>query len=104
MQYMPVFSPLQPLPSQVPVKRSHYRVTSGHLMSRDVISCRVTASSSELQPLGNEMYSIRQFSALYSHFQVTSGQMTSLPVTSGHLRSGDVISCHVTASSCELQP
>jgi len=49
------------------------------------------------------MYSIRQFSAFYSHFQVTSGQMTSLGITSGHLRSRDVISCHVTASSCELQ-
>ena len=31
--------------------------------------------------------------ALYRHFQVTSGQMTSLP---GHFRSADVISCHVT--------
>jgi len=29
--------------------------------------------------------------------------MTSLPVTSGHLRSSDVISWHVTDSSCELQ-
>jgi len=50
------------------------------------------------------MYSIRQFSAFHSHFQVTSGQITLLP---GHLRSPglrDVISCHLTASSCELQP
>jgi len=50
------------------------------------------------------MCSIRQFSAFYSHFLVTSGKMTSLRVTSGHLRLRDVISCHVTASSCELQP
>ena len=42
--------------------------------------------------------------AFYSHFKVTSGQMTSLPVTSGHFRSRDIISCHVTATSCELQP
>jgi len=27
------------------------------------------------------MYSIPELSAYYSHFQVTSGQMTSLPVT-----------------------
>jgi len=108
--------------------------------------------------VGSEMYSICLFSAFYSYFQVTSGQMTSLPglflspeitwrhflsrdclllratglqevkrtvyvsfrpstatsrwlpaksrrfwVTSGHLRSRDVISFHVTASSCELQ-
>jgi len=50
------------------------------------------------------MYSIRHFSAFYSHFEVTTGQMTSLP---GHFRSPDVtdvISCHATASFCELQP
>jgi len=48
------------------------------------------------------MYSIRQFSAFYSHFQVTSGEMTSLP---GHFRLPEVrdISCHVTAYCCELQ-
>jgi len=50
------------------------------------------------------MHSIREFWAFYSHFQVTSCQMSSLPVTSGHLSSRDVISCHVTASSCEIQP
>jgi len=50
------------------------------------------------------MYNIRQLLCFYSHFQVTSGQMTSLAVTYGHLRSRDVISCHVTASWCELQP
>ena len=44
------------------------------------------------------MYSVRQFSAFYSHFQVTSGQMTSLRGHFGHLRSRDVISRHVTAS------
>jgi len=33
------------------------------------------------------MYSIRQCSAFYSHFQVTSAQMTSLP---GHFRSPEV--------------
>jgi len=107
----------------------------------------------------SQTHSIRLFSAFYSHFQMTSGQMTSLPghfcspevtrrhflshdclllratvlykvkrtvyasfrpstvtskwlpmkgrdlrVTSAHLRSRDVISCNVTASTCELQP
>jgi len=49
------------------------------------------------------MYTKHKFLALYSHFQVTSGEM-SLP---GHIRSvgsHDVNSCHVTATSCELQP
>jgi len=143
---------------------SLFQVTSGQMSlpghfrspgSRDVISCHVTASSCELALVGSEGWSIRQFSAFYSHFQVTSGQITSLPVTwghvmsfpvtwlppptsyglvasemysirqfsafyshsqvtsvkwrhfrftSGHLRSCDVICCHVTASSCEIQP
>jgi len=50
------------------------------------------------------MYSICQFSALYSHFNLTSSKMTPLQGTFGHLRLCDIISCHVTASSCELQP
>jgi len=91
--------------------------TSRWLPSNDVTSeslpitwGHVTFSATWLPPpasyslVGIEMYSIRKFSAFYSHFQVTSGQMTSLSVTSGHLRSCDVISCHVTASYCELQP
>jgi len=140
------------------MKWRHLRVTSGHLRSRDVTFCHVTASSCEQQPC-RKMYSIRQFSTFYSHFQVTSDQMMLLPghfrlpkvtwrhflshhsfllrataleevkctvyasfwpststsrwlpvkwrhfrVTFGHLWSRDVISCHVTESSCELQP
>jgi len=78
---------------------SRFQVTAGQmtslsshfwsLRSRDVISRQVTASSCELHSLaGSEMYSIRQFSAFYSHFQVTSGQMTSLP---GHSRSVELM-------------
>jgi len=52
----------------------------------------------------SQTHSGRQFSTFYSHFQVTSGQITSLPVTSGDLRPHDVISCDVIASSCEIQP
>ena len=52
-------------------------------------------------PVKAETYPKPKFSAFYSHFQVTSSQMTSLP---GHLRSREVISCHVNTSSYELQP
>ena len=34
------------------------------------------------------MYTKREFSAFYSHFQVTSGEMTSLP---GHFLSREVM-------------
>jgi len=135
------------------VKWRHLRVTSGHIRSRDVISCHVTASSCKLQPcrkwnvqctpvfglpqplpgdfrsndvtskslpvtwsnvtsfavtwpspasnslVGSQMHSTCQFSAFYSHFKVTSGKWRHFR----HLRSSDVISCHVT-TSCELQP
>ena len=66
------------------------------------VTCPPPSASYSL--VGSEMYGIRQFSAFYNHFQVTSGQMTSLP---GHFLSHevtDVISCYVTASSCVLQP
>ena len=50
------------------------------------------------------MYTKREFSAFYSHFQVTSGESTSLRVTCGHVRSRDVISYHVTATSSSYSP
>jgi len=153
-QFLALYSHLQ-----VVVKWHHFWVTSGHIRSRHVISCHVTASSCELQPcgkwnppylpvfgilqllpghfrsnditsgslpvtgghvisfpvtwlpppvsyslVGSEIYSVSLFSALYRHFQVTSGKWRHLRVTSGYLKSRDIISCHVTASSCELQP
>jgi len=137
-----------------PLKLRHFRVTSGHLRSRDVIFCCVTASSCELQPcrkwkvqytpvfgllqtlpgdfrqkdvtfgsllviwghatsllvtwlpppasynlVGSEMYSVCQFSAFYSHFQLTSGQMTILP---GHFRSPEVTRHHFLSRDCLL--
>jgi len=91
----------------LPVKWCHFRITSGYVRSRDVIYCHVTASSCELQPCRKSNAQYTPALAFYSDFKVTSGQMTSLPchfhVTSSHLRSRDVISCYVTASSCELQ-
>jgi len=50
------------------------------------------------------MYRIREFSAFYSLFQVTSGEMTLLP---GHFRSSEITWRHFLsrdASYCELQP
>jgi len=60
---------------------------------------RASYSSVEAQT-----YTKHEFSAFYSHLQMTSGEMTSLPVTSGRAWSRDAIFCHVTAFSCELQP
>jgi len=51
-------------------------------------------------PVRVETYPKREFSAFYSHFLVTSGEMMSLQ---GHFRSCDLISGDVTASTCELQ-
>jgi len=45
------------------------------------------------------MYSICQFSAFYRHFQVTSGQMTSLP---DHFRSPEVTWRHFLSRDCLL--
>jgi len=53
-----------------------------------------TASCSLVE---SEMYSIHEFSAFYSHFQVTSGQMTSLP---GPFRSREVTWCHFLSRDC----
>jgi len=77
------FGLLQPLPGEF---RSN-DVTSGHLSH--VTSFPVTC----LPPtviyglVGSEKYTIREFSVFCSHFQVTSGEMTSLP---GHFRSPEV--------------
>jgi len=156
---MPVLGFLQPLPGDFranDVTSESLLVTWGHVTSFPITWPPPPASYSLV---GSQTDSIRQFSAFYSHFQLTSGQMTSLPghfrslevtwrhftsrdglllratalqevkhtvhasfqpstatsrwlpvkwrhfwVTSGHLRSQNVIFCHVTASSCELEP
>jgi len=104
IQYTPVFGLLQTVPGDF---RSNdgasvsLPITWGHVTSFPVTWLPPPASYTIVK---GEMYSIRQFLAFYSHFQVTSSQMTSFPgdfwspeVTWGHL-------CHVTASPCELQP
>ena len=50
------------------------------------------------------MYTKHKLPAFYSLFQVTSGQMMPLRVTSNHVRSRDVISSHMSSISCKLQP
>jgi len=87
---------------------SHFQVTSrslpvtwDHVTSFTVTWLPQPASNSLVK---SQTHSIHQFSAFYSHFQMTCGQLTSLPVTSCHLRSRDVIFCHLTASSCKQQP
>jgi len=98
VQYTPVFGLLQPLPDNF---RSNddtsgsLPVTWGHMTSFPVTWLCPHASYSLA---GSEIYSIRQFSAFYSHFQVPSVQMTSLPVTWGQVTS------FPDAFSCVLKP
>jgi len=86
----------------LPVKWRHFRslrIMLGHVTSFTVTWLPPSVSYSLV---GAEAHPKREFSAFYSHFQVTFGQMTSLPVTSGHVRSRDVICCHLNATSCKL--
>jgi len=84
--------------SRFPVKGRQFRP----LRSRDVISCHVTASCKlQLCRKSNTVYaSFRPSIATSRWLQV---KLRHFRVTSGHLRSLDAISCHVTASSCKLQ-
>jgi len=91
-----VFGPLPPL-SWLQVKWHHFRplaVTWRHFLSHDRHILRVLAMWEHRRPKC-------ELSASYSHFRVTFAQMTSLP---GQFRSRDIILCHLTAMSCELQP
>jgi len=49
--------------------------------------------------VGSKMYSILKFSAFYNHFQVSSGEMTSL---SGHFWSPEITWCHFLSRDCFL--
>jgi len=104
VRYMPVFVPLQPLPGDF----HSNDLTSGSLPGTrgQVTSFPVTwlTPPASYSLVGIEMYSIRQYSALYSHFQVTSVKWRHFRGASGPLRSRDVISRQVTTSHYELQP
>jgi len=86
-----------------PVKWHHFRVTSGYLMSRDVISCQVTAFFIELQPC--RKWNV-QHTRVFDLLHPLQGDFIwcHLWITSGDVRSRDVVSCHVTASSCKRLP
>ena len=95
-QYTQVFGLLQPLSGEFlsnDVTSGSLPVTWGHVMSFPVTWLPPPASHSLV---GRETHSIREFSAFYSYFQVTSGQMTSLP---GHFRSPQVTWCHLAYTS-----
>jgi len=85
----------------LPVKLCHFRVTSGHLRSRDVISCHGTDSCCKIQPCRK---SNEPKAPVFSPLQPLPAEFRKNGITSGYLRSLHIISFHVTASSCELQP
>jgi len=104
VQYSPVFGLLQPLPGDFwsyDVTSGSLPVTWGHVTSFPVMWLPPPANYSLV---GSEMYSILQFSAFYSHSRWLPVKWHHFRVTFGHLRSRDIIFCHVTSSSCELQP
>jgi len=73
--------------SWFPVKWHPVRVTFGHARSRDIISCHVTATSGELQPFRSSYVPKTRLIGLLQPLGVNSGQMTSLPVSWGHVTS-----------------
>jgi len=102
-----VYASLQPSTATyrwLPVKWHHFRVTSGHIRSRDIISCHVTPSNCELQPFRklNVQYTLvfGLLQALEGEFRSNDVTSWSLPVTWGR----ETFSCHVTPSYCKLKP
>jgi len=98
-QYTQVFVLLQPLPGDFhsnDVTSGSLPVTWGHVTTFPVTWLPPPAS---YKLVGSEMYSTRQFSTFHSHFQATSGQMTSLP---GHFRSPEVTGRHFLSPDCLL--
>jgi len=72
----------------LPVKWRHFLVTFGHVRARNFTSCEVTTTSCELKPLKKLKCTQKlDLYAFYSHFHVTSSQMTSLL---GHFRSREI--------------
>jgi len=75
----------------LPIKWRHFRVTSSHAGSREVISCHVTATSCELQAYKSSNVPktwligfLQPLPGVFRSNHVTSG---SVPVTWGHVRS-----------------
>ena len=84
---------------RLPVKLRDLRVTSGHVRSRDVISCHCECHLLGVTALQELKHTKPDFSTFYSHFQVTSGHMTSLP---NHFRSREVTRPHFLSRECHL--
>jgi len=85
-----VFRPSTATSRQLPVNWLHIRVTSGHVRSRDVISCHVTASSCELQPCRKSNTPNTQAFGLVLPLP---GDFRWDDITSVHVRSLDLICC-----------
>jgi len=146
------FGPSTATSRSLPIKSSHFRVTSSHMTLCNIISCHVTATSCKLQswrswntpktwvfgflqplpglfrlnqvtsshvtsflltwlprpvsysPIEAEMCQKREFYSSTATARSLPVKLSHLRVTSGHTRSHDITSCHVTATSCELQP
>jgi len=86
------------------VKWRPFQSTSGRWGDVTSFSLAWRPNPANYSLVGSEMYSIRKFLGFYSHFLVTSVKWRHFRVTYDHLKTHDVISCHVTASSIELQP
>jgi len=69
---------------------------------RDVISWHVTATCCELQPCRSSNVPKTRVVGLLQPLPDDSVKWRHFRVISGHVRSRDVISCHVTATTCEL--
>jgi len=98
-QYTRVLGLLQPLPGDFrsnDVTSGSLPVSWGHVTSFPVTWLPPAASHSLV---GSETHRIREFSTFYSYFQVTFGQMTTLP---GHFRSSDVTWRHFLSRECLL--
>jgi len=86
-----------------PIKWRHFRVTSGHLRSRDVISCNVTTSSCELQPCRKSnahctpVFVLQTLPGYFRWNDVTPGHFRSLEVTWHHFLSRDCLLLRATA-------
>jgi len=72
----------------------------GHFRSREVISCDITATTCKLQPCRSSNV---HRTWLIRLLQPLPGDFRSNDVTSGDGGPREVISCHVCATSCELQ-
>jgi len=90
---------------------SHFQLTSGQITSLPVTWGHVTSFPVTLLPppvsyslVGSKMCSIREILPSTATSRWLPVKWRHFRITSVHLRSRDIIFCHMTASSCELQP